>query len=284
MPEAREHATVNVFGRDRKGVVAEVTSFIFRQGGNIEELVEQVSRNEFHMTLVASWEAGRLERPALTRSLKELGGRLGMDMRARFTAAHARPRMAILASRELHCLDALMRAARGGRLRAEPVLLGGNHRDLARHARRYKLPFVHADFRDRVRSEQRIMDALERAEADVVVLARFMKILSPRFAWRYRNRIINIHPSLLPAFPGAGAYRQAWEHGVKVVGVTSHFVTPELDGGPIICQAALPIRSGEGLDSIVRRGQALEAAVLLKAVKLFLANKLDVHWGRVKDV
>jgi formyltetrahydrofolate deformylase len=281
---SREYATINVFGPDRTGVVARVTSLVFGLGGNIEELIEQVSRREFHMNLVASWAPGKLDRSRLGDGLRNLRRELGMDISARHVTPHKRPRMAVLASRETHCLEALMRACRSGKLKADPAILVSNHREMAREARRWRLPFFHADFKDHARSEEKVMKALADSEADLAVLARFMRILSPRFAWRWRNRIINIHPSLLPAFPGAAAYRQAYDHGVKVVGVTAHFVTPDLDGGPIICQDALKLRPNEELPSIVARGRALEAAVLLKAVRLFLANRLDVFWGRVKYV
>jgi formyltetrahydrofolate deformylase len=108
-----------------------------------------------------------------------------------------------------------------------------------------------------------------------------MKILSPNFVWRWKNKIINIHPSLLPAFPGANAYRQAYERGVKIIGVTAHFVTPHLDEGPIIAQEMFKVKSNESLAGIVRRGQALETKCVLAAVRAYLTKRLDVHWGRV---
>jgi formyltetrahydrofolate deformylase len=111
-----------------------------------------------------------------------------------------------------------------------------------------------------------------------------MKILSPQFVWRWKNKILNIHPSLLPAFPGAAAYRQAYEKGVKIIGVTSHFVTPDLDQGPIICQEALKVRPGETLASMIIRGQASESKCLVRAIQLVLKKRLDVHWGRVYGV
>jgi len=117
-----------------------------------------------------------------------------------------------------------------------------------------------------------------------VVLARFMKILSPTFVWRYKNKIINIHPSLLPSFPGPSAYRQAYEHGVKIVGVTSHFVSMHLDEGPIISQSSFEVKSGMQLSEIVAAGQKLESKVLVKAIKLYLSKRLDVYWGTVKEV
>jgi formyltetrahydrofolate deformylase len=116
------------------------------------------------------------------------------------------------------------------------------------------------------------------------VLARFMKILSPNFVWRYKNKIINIHPSLLPSFPGPQAYRQAYEHGVKIAGCTAHFVNMHLDEGPIIAQGNFPIRPGMTLPEIIEAGQKLEAKVLLKAVKRYLSKRLDVYWGTVNEV
>jgi formyltetrahydrofolate deformylase len=111
-----------------------------------------------------------------------------------------------------------------------------------------------------------------------------MKILSPNFVWRYKNKIINIHPSLLPSFPGPQAYRQAYEHGVKIAGVTAHFVNMHLDEGPIIAQGSFQIRPGMTLSEITATGQKLEAQTLLKAVKRYLSKHLDVYWGTVKEV
>jgi formyltetrahydrofolate deformylase len=132
-----------------------------------------------------------------------------------------------------------------------------------------------------VEAEQKTLEVLDQHGVNFIVLARFMKILSPSFVWRWKNKIINIHPSLLPAFPGANAYRQAYERGVKVVGVTAHFVTPNLDEGPIIAQDVLLVKSGETLADIVKRGQALETKCTLRAIRAFITKRLDVHWGRV---
>jgi formyltetrahydrofolate deformylase len=137
---------------------------------------------------------------------------------------------------------------------------------------------------DRVKAELQALKLLEEHEVDFVVLARFMKILSPNFVWRYKNKIINIHPSLLPSFPGPQAYRQAYEHGVKIAGCTAHFVNMHLDEGPIIAQGSFPIRPGMTLPEIIEAGQKLEAKVLLKAVKRYLSKRLDVYWGTVNEV
>lgn len=111
-----------------------------------------------------------------------------------------------------------------------------------------------------------------------------MKILSPNFVWRFKNKIINIHPSLLPSFPGPQAYRQAYERGVKIAGVTAHFVTMQLDEGPIIAQGSFPVKPSMTLPEIISAGQKREAKVLVRAVKLFLQKRLDVYWGVVREV
>jgi formyltetrahydrofolate deformylase len=131
-------------------------------------------------------------------------------------------------------------------------------------------------------AEEYILKIIEKFNVDLIVLARYMRILSPNFVWRYPNRIINIHPSLLPAFPGAYAYVQAYERGAKIVGCTAHFVTDELDQGPIICQKAFDVLPSDTLESIKEKGQELEARTLVNAIKLYLENKLEVYWGRVQ--
>ena len=160
----------------------------------------------------------------------------------------------------------------------------GNRADLEPLAKRHKLPFVHIPWNDRKRAEKRVLEVLDKYEVDFVVLARFMKILSPDFVWRYKNKIINIHPSLLPSFPGPQAYRQAYEHGVKIIGVTAHFVSMHLDEGPVIAQESFHVKPDWSLKRIVAEGQKREAKTLVKAVKLYLTKRLDVCWGTVKQL
>jgi len=280
-----QFATITVIGRDKTGVIARVTSFLFEQGANIEALEEQVTRGQFSMTLQASWKDGQLDPRALGRGLSRLAAALKMEIKLRLTHPGRRQRMAILVTREPHCLEALLKASGAGGLpRAKPVVVVGNRPDLEPLARKHGLPFVRIPWNERVRAETRLLSVLEKHEVDFLVLARFMKILSPNVAWRYKNKIINIHPSLLPSFPGAQAYRQAYEHGVKVAGVTAHFVSMHLDEGPIIAQDSFVVRPSMSIKDIVKRGQTLESRVLLKAVKLYLSRRLDVYWGVVKEV
>ena len=208
-----------------------------------------------------------------------------MEIKVRFTEPRRRQRMAIMVTREPHCFEKILGALKSGALtKAEPALVLSNRRDLEPLARKHRLPFVHIPWEDRLKAEQHALRVLDEHEVDFIVLARFMKILSPNFVWRFKNKIINIHPSLLPSFPGPQAYRQAYEQGVKIIGVSSHFVTMNLDEGPIIAQDCFAVRPRMTLKQIVAAGQKLEAATLLKAVKLYLNKRLDVYWGIVKEV
>ena len=197
-----------------------------------------------------------------------------MEIKVRFTEPRRRQRMAIMVTREPHCFENILGAIAIGRAQE-----GGPGRWCCPTAATWSrwrgstgLPFVHVPWEDRLRAEQHALRVLDEHEIDFIVLARFMKILSPNFVWRFKNKIINIHPSLLPSFPGPQAYRQAYEQGVKIIGVSSHFVTMNLDEGPIIAQDCFAVRPHMTLKQIVAAGQKLEAATLLKAVKLYLSQ------------
>jgi len=272
-------ATITLIGNDKAGVIARITQLLFQLGANIEAMEEQVTRGQFSMTLQASWTPASFDRPTIQRRVREAALDLHMEGKVQF-AATGPQRLALLVTKEAHVLEGLL-AKSPAALGAKPVVVIGNRPDLGTVARRNKLPFYHVPFLNRAKAEQEVLKLLEKHEIDFIVLARFMKILSPNFVWRWKNKIINIHPSLLPAFPGANAYRQAYERGVKVVGVTAHFVTPNLDEGPIIAQEVLRLRSNESLASIVKRGQTLETKCVLSAVRAYVTKRLDVHWGRV---
>ena len=281
----KQFATITVIGRDKTGVVARITNFLFLQQANIEALEEQVTRGQFSMTVQTSWKARDLDRDGVRRGLEKQASELDMEVKIRFTEPRRRQRMALMVTREPHCFAKILGAIKSGELKkAEPALVLSNRRDLEPLARENRLPFVHIPWEDRLRAEPQALRVLDEHEIDFIVLARFMKILSPNFVWRFKNKIINIHPSLLPSFPGPQAYRQAYEQGVKIIGVSSHFVTMNLDEGPIIAQDCFAVRPQMTLKQIVAAGQKLEAATLLKAVKLYLQKRLDVYWGIVKEV
>jgi len=259
-----------------------MTLLLFEHGANIESLEEEVTRGQFHMALQASWPVAP-DRAALGSRLAALARELGMDARLRFADPRKPLRMAVLCTKEGEAPEALLVACEGRRIKAEPVVVISNRKDLAPLARRHGLPFAHVPWTHGARAEARALKLLDEHDVDFLTLARFMRILSPAFVWRWRNRIINIHPSLLPSFPGAASYRQAWEHGVRVVGVTAHFVTPGLDEGPIIAQDAFRVRASDPLAEIQRKGRALEGRVVVEAVRLYAEKRLDVHWGRVHE-
>jgi formyltetrahydrofolate deformylase len=277
-------ANVTMMGADRTGVIATVTQSLFEAGANIESLEERAARGLFTMSLTASWPVDQMPEPEEDRMrerLLKVGESVGMQTRVRFVRSGARPRMAILVTREPHCFEALLRAVEEGRLEAEPVVVASNRGYLEDMAKDAGLPFHLVEWDEPAKAEERLLKILDDAEVDFVVLARFMRILSPAFVWHFKNRIINIHPSLLPAFPGATPYRQAWERGVRVAGATAHFVTPDLDQGPIIMQKAFNVDVADSVKAIRNRGMDAEAEVLVEAVQLYLQRRLDVHWGRV---
>jgi formyltetrahydrofolate deformylase len=280
----KEFAVLTVIGLDKTGVIARITNFLFEQRANIEALEEQVTRGQFSMTLQASWTGGLANKSGLAAGLDRLAKDLGMEIKIRWTDPHRRQRMAIMVTGETHCALALLQAVQRGRIKADPAVILSNRRDLRPLAQQFKIPFTFIPWNDRAAAEKRALRLFEDFQIDFVVLARFMKILSPNLVWRYKNKIINIHPSLLPSFPGPQAYRQAYEYGVKIIGVTAHFVSMHLDEGPIIAQASVAIPASATLKQIVATGQKLESAVLVKAVRLYLTKRLDVYWGVVKEV
>ncbi len=277
----KEIATITVIGKDRTGLIARITGFLFAQRANIEEMEEQVSRGLFSMNLQASWGARDFDRAVVERGLRQLANELGMEVKVRFAEKGRRQRMAMFVTKEPHCAETVLCAIRAGAIAADCVVIISNRTDLKSQAADWRIPFLVVNWNDRRAAEKAVLKAVERYEVDFMALARFMKILSPNFVWRFKNKIINIHPSLLPAFAGASAYRQAYEKGVQIVGVTAHFVTTNLDEGPIIWQEALRVHPNESLESIVARGQRLESRALLRAIQLFLKKRLDVYWGKV---
>jgi formyltetrahydrofolate deformylase len=271
---------VTVVGPDRKGVVAAITNFIFKSGGNIEKVNQNVVRGLFGMHLEASFpeEIGRMQ---LDIGLRQLAEKLSMEIKVHYQE-HNRPQnVAILVSKEPQCLIGLLQAKNRGQIRANISVIIGSDNTLKPIADDISIPFYAVVDRDQAKAEKRILRRIEQYNIDLIVLARYMRILTPNFVWRYPNRIINIHPSLLPAFPGAYAYVQAYERGAKIVGCTAHFVTEDLDQGPIIHQESFKVSSKDTLDTIKKKGQELEAATLLEGVRLYLENKLELYWGKV---
>lgn len=274
------HAHVTVIGGDKSGVIARICQFLFDCGGNIEELDQHVTQGLFTMHLEVSWPGDGKTADAMARGLAELGEELGMDIKFRPAEADGgRARIGLLVTKEAHAPGAVLEACRSGAIDADVAVMIGNKPTLGDLAVEFDVPFIHVDDADKPGHEARMLELLHEYDVDLVVLARYMRILSPNFVWRYPHRILNIHPSLLPAFPGAVPYRQALERGVRVAGVTAHLVTVDLDQGPIVAQAAFPIAPDAKLQEVVAQGRRLEATVLVEGVQSWISG-LDVGWGR----
>ncbi len=270
---------ITIVGKDHEGVVAGFTNFIFHKGGNIEKINQNVIKGLFGMYLEASFTQ-KIDIKKFDQEVQDLARRLKMEVNTHHEAV-VRKRVAVLVTKEAHCLEALLDAHKKKQLKGEISVIIGTEKTLSTLARRSKISFVLVNDVDQSKAEEKILSILKRYNIDLIVLARYMRILSPNFVWRYPNRIINIHPSLLPAFPGAFAYVQAYERGAKIVGCTAHYVTEDLDKGPIIFQDAFAIDSKETIVSLKKKGQRLEARTLLEAVKLHLERRLEVYWGKV---
>jgi formyltetrahydrofolate deformylase len=270
---------VTVVGPDRKGVVADITNFIFKTSGNIEKISQNVIRGLFGMQLEASFID--IDRAQLDAGLKQLARKLSMEIKVHYQEPNRLRNVAIFASKEPHCLAKLLDAKSKGKIKASISVIVGSDSTLKSMADEAGIPFHTVPHTDQIEAENKILQLIEQYNIDLIVLARYMRILTPNFVWRYPNRIINIHPSLLPAFPGAYAYVQAYERGAKIVGCTAHFVTEDLDQGPIICQESFKVANADTLEIIKSKGQELEATTLLEAVRLCLENKLEVYWGKV---
>jgi formyltetrahydrofolate deformylase len=272
---------VTVIGKDRKGVVAEITNAIFSRGGNIQQISQNVVRGLFGMQLEASFN--KIDKKVLDESLLHLSRKLNMEIKIHYQESNRSKNIAILVSKEEHCLQNILEARKNREIYANLSVIIGTDYTFVQMAKNAGIPYrVVANSKSQEETEARILKLIEEFNIDLIVLARYMRVLSPNFVWRYPNRIINIHPSLLPAFPGAYAYVQAFEKGAKIVGCTAHFITDELDQGPIICQDAFDVLPSDTLESIKSKGRELEAKTLLKGIKLYLEDKLEVSWGRVQ--
>jgi formyltetrahydrofolate deformylase len=271
---------ITVIGKDRKGVVADITNFIFRNEGNIEQIKQNVVHGLFGMQLQASFQK-KINRKQLDDGIQRLSKKLQMEIRMHYQEPNRLRNVAILVSREDHCLVKILESNKKNEIKANIAAIIGSDNILKPIAESVRIPFHAVVNSSQIEAEANILQLIQRYNIDLIVLARYMRILTPNFVWRYPNRIINIHPSLLPAFPGAYAYIQAYERGAKIVGCTAHFVTEDLDQGPIICQESFKVTQSDTLETIKNKGQELEAMTLVRAIKLYLEGRLEVYWGRV---
>jgi formyltetrahydrofolate deformylase len=272
-------ATLLISCRDQKGLVASVSDFLYRNEGNIIHADQHTDLEEGIFVQRVEWElAGfAIPRESIGEAFQPIAERFGMTWTLHFS--DEMPRVAVFVSKLAHCMYDLLARWRMGEFRAEIPLVISNHADHADVAASFGATFHHLPVTAETKAEQerRALALLEEHGVDLIVLARYMQILSPDFVSRYPNRIINIHHSFLPAFAGARPYHQAHERGVKIIGATAHYVTPELDQGPIIEQDVTRVSHRDSVADLVRKGRDLEKVVLARAVNLHLRNRVVVY-------
>ena len=277
------HAVLLIRCADRPGIVAAVSTFLFHHGANVVDLDQhstEESPGTYFMRLEFQTEGLDVPLPRLGELFgAEVGRPMAMEWRL---ASHAeRRRVAVLVSRHDHALVDLLWNWRRGELRAEIPLVLSNHPDLRAAVEQFGVPFLHVpnDRDTRAAAEARMLEELE-GKADLLVLARYMQVLSPGFVARFPGRIINIHHSFLPAFAGADPYRQAYERGVKIVGATAHYVTAELDAGPIIDQDVARVSHRDSVEDLRALGRDLERRVLFRAVRWHCEDRVLIHGNK----
>ena len=275
-------AVVSVLGKDQKGVVAQFATYLAERGINIEDIEQRVVRGFFVMDMLVDLADISVDLSELITGLIDLGKQIDMEVRVHLQRERRPKRIALLASKEPHCLQQIVDDIHHGKIHAQVATVLANHPDLEPLTKQANLPFAWQSSDDIDRHFDWLLDQLKTNKADLVVLARYMRILPPRIIAAYPSRIVNIHPSLLPYFPGAAPYKQAYESGVRVHGCTAHFVTEQLDEGPVILQDVFHINVGsDTLEDVKRKGLELESKVLSKAVQLFLDEELVVVEGKV---
>ena len=268
---------ITVVGKDKEGIVAAFTNFAFSKSGNIEKVNQNVIKGIFGMYLEVSFSK-IVDVKSFDAEIQSLAKKEKMDVSTHHET-NSQKNIAVFVTKETLCLKTILGNAKS--LKGKISVIVSTERTLAPFAKKAKIPFVVIQEKDQQKAEEKIIEICKKFEIDLISLARYMRILSPNFVWRYPNRIINIHPALLPAFPGALAYAQAYERGTKIVGVTAHYVTENLDQGPIIFQDSFKVDPNDSLEKIKAKGQKLEADTLLKAMKMHLENKLEVRWRKV---
>lgn len=264
---------------DRVGLVARIAHFIYERGGNILDLDEHVDVGDGHFFLRVSWSLDHFSIPVtdLEAAFAPMAREFGALWKIRLSGR--RERMAIFVSKYDHCLREILWRHRLGEFGIDIPMIVSNHPDLAPLADEYVIPYhvVPVTRETRHDAEARQIELCEAEGIDTIVLARYMQVLSPEFTARYPSRIINIHHSFLPAFIGGNPYRQAYERGVKLIGATSHYVTDELDEGPIIEQDIIRISHRDTLEDLVRKGRDLERLVLARGIRLHSEHRILVN-------
>jgi formyltetrahydrofolate deformylase len=268
--------------RDQPGLVHAVAEFVLANDGNVLHAEQHVDREAgvFFQRVEFDLSGARLERAELAAAFEPVAARFGMAVSVRFS--DERPRIALLASRQGHCLGDLLGRWRSGELPAEVAAVVSNHAEHAAIAAFSDVPFHHLALtaENRQAQESALIELLSAYDVELIVLARYMQVLGTAVLDAYPSRIINIHHSFLPAFVGARPYHQAQQRGVKLIGATAHYATAELDEGPIIAQDVAAVTHRDSIDDLIRKGRDLETVVLARAVRAHVEHRTLVFGNK----
>ncbi|MEM6318625.1 MAG: formyltetrahydrofolate deformylase [Bacteroidota bacterium] len=268
---------------DQKGIVAAISDFLLRNNGNVVDIEQHVEADIQHFFMRVEWELADFTIPK--EKIEDyfatlIGNKYQMKWQLHFT--DKQPRMAIFVSKMSHCLYDILQRYMSGEWEVEIPLIISNHENLKYIADRFGIDFHHFPITKATKAEQETkeIELMQQHDVDFIVLARYMQILSDDFVNHYPNRVINIHHSFLPAFIGAKPYHAAHKRGVKIIGATSHYVTADLDEGPIIVQHVTSVSHKDSIKDLIRKGKNLEKMVLSEALWLQLQHKILPYQNR----
>ncbi len=279
----KESAILLIHCPDKKGIVVSITEFIYQNNGNIESLDQHVDHENkvFFMRVQWQLEGFSIEESKIAEYFQTLiAKKFGMTFNLYFTKDV--PQMALFVSKYSHCMFDLLGRFQANELRVNIPLIISNHPDLEVEAKRFGIDYHYLPItkENKVEQEAKQLALLAEYKIDFAVLARYMQVISSGFVQQYENKIINIHHSFLPAFPGAKPYHSAFERGVKIIGATSHYVTEDLDCGPIIDQNVVGVSHKDTIPDLVMKGKDLEKLVLAKAVRLHVERRVLAYGNK----
>lgn len=280
---AKRSAILLIHCPDKKGLVVSITEFIYKNQGNIIHLDQHVDAQKKVFFMRVEWDLEDFVIPE-----KKIGEYFDTllaqpyQMKWKLYFSDDIPRMAIFVSRLSHCMHDILARVQSKEFRAEVPLIISNHEELKPIAGRFGIDYhvLNITKENKAEQEKKQLDLMKKYKIDFIVLARYMQILSDKFVTNYPNRVINIHHSFLPAFPGAKPYHAAYNRGVKIIGATSHYVTAELDAGPIIDQDVTRVNHADSVSDLVRKGRDLEKIVLSRAIWHHLQRRILVYENR----
>ena len=272
--------TILIHCEDQKAIIASVTNYIASKDGNIIYLDQHVdaAENVFFMRLECEFSAKNWDLESLKNDF-QIHLATPFHLSWEIYTQDEKPKMALFVSKYDHCLYDILGRYSAGELPLEIPVIISNHNDLKSVAERFSIPFHYVPFTKDIKEEGEIaqLELLQQYNIDFIVLARYMQIITPNLISKYKNKIINIHHSFLPAFPGAKPYHSAYKRGVKIIGATSHYVTEGLDEGPIIEQDIARVSHNLSIDDFIMKGRDLERMVLARAIKLHAEHKTMVY-------